>query len=138
MKQILRSPYQLLLLATGVLLLFIGLVGLIFPLIPGLLFLVLALMVIGKVFPSVKSWAGQNKTLSNVQQRIERLDGHSVLTMAKVAAFAVVQGAVATLVFTTRLLGRVVRGFKQGVTNVCTQLSTASLYFQVHIRVNHN
>ena len=67
MKHILRSPYQLLLLITGVLLLFIGLVGLIFPLIPGLLFLVLALMVIGRVIPSVKAWVDRNETLSHTE-----------------------------------------------------------------------
>ena len=109
MKHILRSPYQLLLLITGVLLLFIGLVGLIFPLIPGLLFLVLALMVIGRVIPSVKAWVDRNETLSGIQDRVERLDGRSVLTFAKVAALTLVQAAVTTMAFTWRLVRRMTR-----------------------------
>ena len=109
MKHILRSPYQLLLLITGVLLLFIGLVGLIFPLIPGLLFLVLALMVIGRVIPSVKAWVDRNETLSRIQNRVERLDGRSVLTFAKVAALTLVQAAVTTMAFTWRRVRRMTR-----------------------------
>ncbi len=109
MKHIVRSPYQLLLLATGVLLLFISLMSLIFPLIPGLLFLMLALMVIGRVFPAMKAWVDQNKILSRIQDRIERLDGRSVLTFAKVAALIVVQAAVTAMAFAWRLMRRVTR-----------------------------
>lgn len=109
MKHIIRSPYQLLLLATGVLLLFISLMSLIFPLIPGLLFLVLALMVIGRVFPAMKAWVDRNKILSRIQDRIERLDGRSVLTFAKVAALIVVQAAVTAMAFAWRLVRRVTR-----------------------------
>ena len=109
MKHIVRSPYQLLLLATGVLLLFISLMSLIFPLIPGLLFLMLALMVIGRVFPAMKAWVDRNKILSRIQDRIERLDGRSVLTFAKVAALIVVQAAVTAMAFAWRLVRRVTR-----------------------------
>ena len=60
-------------LAISALMLMIGLAGIIIPIIPGLLFLAVALFYLGKVFPSIKSLSDSHPVLGKVNDRIDQM-----------------------------------------------------------------
>ena len=57
----------------ALLMLMIGLAGILIPIIPGLLFLFMALFYLGKVSAGVKSWSDNHPILGKVNERIYQL-----------------------------------------------------------------
>lgn len=87
----------------------LGLVGLILPVIPGLLFVAIALMIVAAYFPSIDRQLRKSRTLSSY---LDSADGFRALSLAKKFQFACLLclrlfvDAVAFLVFVvSKLLG---------------------------------
>ena len=66
------TPRKLAYLALGALFVFLGMVGLIVPIIPGVLFLVAAVYVVSKASTRVKRFADADPRIRKVQRRFDR------------------------------------------------------------------
>jgi hypothetical protein len=71
-------------LVVGVMLLTLGLIGLVIPVIPGILFLIAAVFVLGKVSRRVRRWGQSNDTYRSVSGRFERMSHVGVMDRVKV------------------------------------------------------
>lgn len=88
------GPAKLMYITLGIMFLALGVIGLIIPILPGVLFLAGAVYLLGRGSSRVKQMADRNPTLRDMQVRMERLDGVSVLDKFKVAGLTVAGGAV--------------------------------------------
>ncbi len=95
--KILKSPRQMIYAVLGVSLLLLGLIGLVIPVIPGLLFLFLAIYLLGKVSSRVKRWSDGNSAIAGVHRHFDRMGQVSVLDRVRVGALMVL-GTVVGLV----------------------------------------
>jgi|TARA_B110000977_G_scaffold54661_1_gene74517 uncharacterized membrane protein YbaN (DUF454 family) len=85
-KKSLSVHHKLIYLVIAVVCIMIGIVGLIIPVIPGVLFLVAAIFLMGKVSTRVKRWSDQQPLIQKIQHRLHRVQGASVLNQMKVVA----------------------------------------------------
>ena len=88
---------KLVYLAISVLMLIIGLAGIIIPIIPGLLFLAVALFYLGKVFPSIKSLSDSHPVLGKVNDRIDQMSEIKMWDRIKVAALMSAEAATSAI-----------------------------------------
>ena len=88
---------KLVYLAISVLMLMIGLAGIIIPIIPGLLFLAVALFYLGKVFPSIKSKSDSHPVLGKVNDRIDQMSEIKMWDRIKVAALMSAEAATSAI-----------------------------------------
>ena len=88
---------KLVYLAISVLMLMIGLAGIIIPIIPGLLFLAVALFYLGKVFPSIKSLSDSHPVLGKVNDRIDQMAEITMWDRIKVAALMSAEAATSAI-----------------------------------------
>lgn len=95
--KILKSPRHMIYALLGVALLLLGLIGLVIPVIPGLLFLFVAVYLLGKVSTRVKRWSDGNATLAGVHRQFDRMGQVSVLDRVRVGSLMLL-GAVVGLV----------------------------------------
>jgi len=77
--------------------LMIGLAGIIIPIIPGLLFLAVALFYLGKVFPSIKSLSDSHPVLGKVNDRIDQMAEITMWDRIKVAALMSAEAATSAI-----------------------------------------
>ena len=85
------GPEKLLYITVGILLLALGLVGLLIPIIPGVLFLAGAVYMLSRGSQSVRQYAESHPHLSCMQARMERLDAISMAEKAQVAGLTALQ-----------------------------------------------
>ncbi|MDZ7684542.1 MAG: DUF454 family protein [Gammaproteobacteria bacterium] len=62
-------------LALALCFLMLGVIGLVFPLIPGILFLVGGVYLLGKVSRRIKAWSASSPTYTGVERRVALLGG---------------------------------------------------------------
>lgn len=89
--------HKLVYLVIAVVCIMIGIVGLIIPVIPGILFLVAAIFLMGKVSTRVKRWSDQQPMIQKIQNRLHRVQGASVLNQMKVVALMSLESLVSGL-----------------------------------------
>lgn len=98
-------------LVIGVAFLALGVVGLIIPIIPGILFLAAAVYVLGKVSRRVRHFGQRNAAYRDVSRRFDRLQFVSIRNRARVFPLILLDMAVTGLDrlvnATTRLLARI-------------------------------
>lgn len=92
-----NGPIKLIYLTLGIMFLVLGVVGLIVPILPGVLFLAGALYLLGRGSMRVRQLADQNPTLRGVQQRMDQLDAATVMQRFQVACLMTLEGAVVGL-----------------------------------------
>ena len=85
------GPEKLLYITVGILLLALGLVGLLIPIIPGVLFLAGAVYMLSRGSQSVRQYAESHPHLSRMQARMDRLDAISMAEKAQVAGLTALQ-----------------------------------------------
>lgn len=94
----------------GVAFLMLGVVGLIIPVIPGILFLAAAIYVLGKVSKRVRSLGQRNAMYRDMSRRFDRLQSVGVLDRVRVVPLMLLDMAVTGLdrlaTAATRLFGR--------------------------------
>jgi len=88
---------KLVYLAISVLMLMVGLAGIILPIIPGLLFLAVALFYLGKVFPSIKSLSDSHPVLGKVNDRIDQMSEVKMWDRVKVAGLMSLEAAASAI-----------------------------------------
>ncbi len=91
------SGKKLAYLAIALLMLVIGLAGIIIPIIPGLLFLAVALFYLGKVFPSIKSMSDNHPILGKVNDRFDQMASVKIWDRIRVAALMSVEALASTI-----------------------------------------
>ena len=107
----LSMHHKLIYLVIAVVCIMIGIVGLIIPIIPGVLFLVAAIFLMGKVSTRVKQWSDQQPLIQKIQNRLHRLQGASALNQMKVVALMSLESLVSGLaVVFSRVRALKVRG----------------------------
>lgn len=87
-----NSPMKVVYLVVGVMLLILGLIGLVIPIIPGILFLIAAVFVLGKVSRRVRRWGQSNDTYRSVSGRFERMNHVGVMDRVKVTVLMLAGG----------------------------------------------
>lgn len=92
--------------ALAVVFLFLGILGLIIPIIPGIIFLVLAILLASKVSRRIRVWSDGQPLLAKLKRRTERLESVDWSTRTKVAALMMLQG---TIEFFGTLFGKTAR-----------------------------
>lgn len=107
----LSMHHKVIYLVIAVVCIMIGIVGLIIPIIPGVLFLVAAIFLMGKVSTRVKQWSDQQPLIQKIQNRLHRLQGASALNQMKVVALMSLESLVSGLaVVFSRVRALKVRG----------------------------
>lgn len=90
------GPEKLIYLLLGAVCLVLGIIGLVIPIIPGILFLGGALYLLTRGSTRIRAFANTDPRLQSLQRRLERIDGVGFLDRIKVsglmAADAVVMG----------------------------------------------
>ena len=88
------SPMKIIYLALGVVLLLIGLVGLLFPIIPGILFIAVSLFLLGKASTRVRRFAESNEHLRRMNSRMEAMGEVPVFDRIRLGGWMVLESAV--------------------------------------------
>lgn len=88
-----NGPLKLVYLVLGILFLLLGVVGLIIPILPGVLFLAGALYLLSRGSTRVKQMADEHPTLRGFQARMDQLDTASMLQRFQVACLMTVESA---------------------------------------------
>ena len=90
------GPQKILYLTLGIFFLALGLVGLIIPIFPGIIFLAVAVYLLSRGSRRVSEYADRHPDLSRLQRRMRRLDAATLLQRMQVFALltlaAVVKG----------------------------------------------
>ncbi len=84
---------KLVYLTLGIMFLVLGVVGLLIPILPGVLFLAGALYMLTRGSSRVKQLADDNPTLRNFQTRMDQVDAATVMEKVQVTSLMVIQGA---------------------------------------------
>ena len=89
--------------------LMVGLLGLLIPIIPGILFLALSLLLLGKVSERIHRWIHSKPSFSRFVHRIEHLDRLTVRNKMKATGLLALQSFVGFAAFLWRGVWRGVR-----------------------------
>lgn len=89
-----NGPMKLIYLTLGIMCLVLGVVGLIIPILPGVLFLAGALYLLTRGSSRVKQMADEHPRLRSFQQRMEQMDAASMMQRAQVACLMTLQSFV--------------------------------------------
>lgn len=95
-----KSPgfhLRLVYLVVAVVCIMIGIVGLLVPIIPGVLFLVAAVYFLGKVSNRIRRWTARQPMLSKIQGKFQRLTTVDVLDRVKVISLMGLEMLVTTI-----------------------------------------
>lgn len=107
---LLSAPMKLVWLVLGLALLALGLLGLIFPLIPGILFLAAAVFVLSKASRRVQAWSRNSPTYMGMERRFALMGGVGWLDRVRLGALmtleATVRGLESVSTWVTRQLRR--------------------------------
>ena len=85
---------KLIYLTLGIMFLALGVIGLLIPILPGVLFLAGAVYMLSRGSARVKAFADNNDTLRNLQARMDAMQPLSVLERAQVATLMAARGVV--------------------------------------------
>ena len=88
------GPEKLLYLTLGIMFLALGIVGLIVPILPGVLFLAGAVYMLSRGSGRIKKFADEHPALRGFQQRMNRLGTVGVLERVKVVSLMTLESAV--------------------------------------------
>ncbi|MDB4150390.1 DUF454 family protein [Pseudomonadales bacterium] len=102
-KAPLSRPVKVVYIALGLVCAVIGAAGLLLPVIPGVLFLVAALYLIGKVSVRVKTWSESRPMLLGLHERIHRLGQVSLSERLKVLGLTIAELALVSIAESVRL-----------------------------------
>lgn len=91
-------------LVAGVALLIVGLIGLVLPVIPGLLFLIVAVWVLAKVSSRVRAFSHRNETLRAFHHRLDRVGTVRFLDRVKVVGLTLLDLTVRGIEETVQLV----------------------------------
>ena len=78
------GPTKLIYLTLGIMFLALGVIGLLIPIIPGILFLAGAVYMLSRASTRVKQFADSNATLRGMQDRMDRIEPLTILQKAQV------------------------------------------------------
>lgn len=90
-KMTVSGPEKLLYITLGIMFLALGVVGLIIPIIPGVLFLAGAVYMLSRGSRRVKQFTDANPTISRMQARVEKLDAVSIAEKVQVTGLTMLQ-----------------------------------------------
>jgi len=99
----------------AILMLVIGLVGIVIPVIPGILFLAGALFYFGKVSPGVRSWSDEHPVLGKVNKRIDRMGELRIMDRIKLGALMSIGAISATISGALKFSTRKIRAYNASV-----------------------
>lgn len=85
MRKLVSSPTKLIYLVLGVIFLMLGVVGLLIPIIPGILFLVGAVYVFGKVSRRVHAFGERHSVYRDMSTRFDRMGEVGIADRVRVA-----------------------------------------------------
>ncbi|MEJ6593237.1 MAG: DUF454 family protein [SAR86 cluster bacterium] len=115
-KPPLSRPVKVVYVALALICVLIGIAGLLLPVIPGLLFLVAALYLIGKVSVRVKTWSESRPMLVSLHARLHKLEQVSLGERLKLVGLTVAALALGLITRSARLargvMSRVPRSFR--------------------------
>ena len=83
---------KLVYLTLGIMFLVLGVVGLLVPILPGVLFLAGALYMLSRGSSRVKQLADDNPTLRSFQTRMDQVDAATVMEKVQVTSLMMIQG----------------------------------------------
>ena len=83
---------KLVYLTLGIMFLVLGVVGLLIPILPGVLFLAVALYMLSRGSSRVKQLADDNPTLRGFQTRMDQMDAASIMEKVQVSSLMMIQG----------------------------------------------
>ncbi len=86
-----NGPLKLVYLVLGIMFLLLGVIGLIIPILPGVLFLAGALYLLSRGSTRVKQMADEHPTLRGFQQRMDQLDAASMMQRVQVACLMTIE-----------------------------------------------
>ena len=86
-----NGPLKLIYLTLGIMFLVLGVVGLIIPILPGVLFLAGALYLLSRGSTRVKQMADEHPTLRGLQRRMDQLDTATMAQRVQVAFLMTVE-----------------------------------------------
>ena len=101
-------PMKLVYLAIAAICIMIGIAGLIIPIIPGVLFLFLAVFMLGRVSRRFKRWSEAHPVFESVQNQFHKLGQVDMVSRAKVLALMSVNMMVTSLAVVTRSVRRLI------------------------------
>lgn len=107
-KQLTASPMKIVYLVLALCFLVLGVIGLVFPLIPGILFLVGAVYLLGKVSRRIKAWSASSSTYTGVERRIALLGGVGWLDRVRLGSLMALDAVVRSVDSVLAGLGRIV------------------------------
>ena len=90
-----NGPEKILYLTLGIMFLALGVVGLLIPIIPGVLFLAGAVYMLGRGSERIRTFTESHPHLSGLQARLHRLNAVSVFDRIRVAALMTLETTVA-------------------------------------------
>ena len=102
-KPPLSRPVKVVYVALALICLLIGIAGLLLPVIPGLLFLVAALYLVGKVSVRVKTWSESRPMLGSLHARLHKLEQVSLGERLKVLGLSIAELALLSIAESVRL-----------------------------------
>ena len=115
-KPPLSRPVKVVYVALALICVLIGIAGLLLPVIPGLLFLVAALYLIGKVSVRVKTWSESQPMLVSLHARLHKLEQVSLGERLKLVGLTVAALTLGLITRSARLargvMSRVPRSFR--------------------------
>ena len=88
------GPEKIFYISIGVLFLMMGVIGLIIPIIPGVLFLAGAVYMLSRGSSRVREYAENHPKLSGMQKRMDQMDAISMVEKAQVAGLVFIQTVV--------------------------------------------
>jgi uncharacterized membrane protein YbaN (DUF454 family) len=91
---IVSGPEKLFYLTLGVMFLALGVVGLLIPIIPGVLFLAGAVYMLGRGSSRIRAFADSHPQLKKLQDTMGQMDAISALDRVRVACLMTLQGTV--------------------------------------------
>ena len=98
--------FKLVYLVIAVICIMMGIIGLIVPIIPGVLFLVAAVYFLGKVSNRIRRWSDRQPILNKIQSKFQRLNTIDVVDRIKVVSLMGLEMLVATIEQGVRLVKR--------------------------------
>lgn len=87
----------------------VGLIGLVLPVIPGVVFLVVAVLLLSRVSPRLARWAKRNPGLNRLQNRFNAMAGMSWRERIRFSFWMAMNGILQGAVFTGSIISRAVR-----------------------------
>ncbi len=96
-RQLARSPVKLVYIALALVLLVFGVIGLVFPLMPGVLFLFAAIFCLGKASERVRVWSRSSAIYTGVERRVSQISMARGLDRMRLVLFMTLDAVVRSI-----------------------------------------